>query len=81
MRKTSLAAAALSLLALSACGSTPSDRALSGAGIGAAAGAVIGAPFGAPGVGAAVGAAAGGLAGAVTTPSQVDLGRPIWRED
>lgn len=63
---------------VAACGSTPGDRALSGAGIGAASGAVLGAFFGAPGLGAAAGAAAGGMAGAVTTPSQVDLGKPVW---
>jgi osmotically inducible lipoprotein OsmB len=79
MRPTVLALSALSLLALSACGTDPGDRALSGAGIGAAAGAVIGAPFGAPALGAVVGAAAGGVTGAVTSPSQVDLGRPVWR--
>lgn len=81
MRRMSLAMAALSVLALSACGTSPGDRALSGAGIGAAAGAVIGAPFGAPGIGAAIGAAAGGATGALTSPSQVDLGRPVWRQD
>jgi hypothetical protein len=61
-----------------ACGSTPADRAVTGAGIGAAGGAVIGAFVGAPLAGAAIGAAAGGVAGAVTTPSQVDLGKPVW---
>jgi len=71
--------AAIALLPLTACGTTPGDRALSGAGIGAAAGAVIGAPFGAPGIGAAVGAAAGGAIGAATNSSQVDLGKPVWR--
>ena len=67
-------------LALAGCGHTVGDRALSGAGIGAAAGAVIGAFAGAPGAGAAIGAAVGGVTGAVTRPSQVDLGRPIWRQ-
>ena len=66
-------------LLLSACGSTTEDRAVSGAGIGAAAGAVGGAFFGAPLIGAAVGAAAGGTVGAATTPSQVDLGKPVWK--
>ena len=81
MKTITLACASLSLLALSACGTSPGDRALSGAGLGAAAGAIIGAPFGAPGIGAAIGAAAGGATGAVTSPSQVDLGRPVWRQD
>ena len=66
-------------LILSACGTTTTDRAASGAGIGAAAGAVTGAIFGAPLIGAAVGAAAGGTVGAVTTPSEVDLGKPVWK--
>jgi osmotically inducible lipoprotein OsmB len=65
-------------LLVSACGVTPGDRALSGAAIGAAGGAVVGAMVGAPAVGAAIGAAAGGVTGAATTPSQVDLGRPVW---
>jgi hypothetical protein len=30
-------------------------------------------------VGAAIGAGAGAVAGAVTSPSTVDLGKPIWR--
>jgi osmotically inducible lipoprotein OsmB len=66
-------------LLLSACGTTTGDRAVSGAGIGAAAGAVTGALIGVPLVGAAVGAAAGGAVGAATTPSQVDLGKPVWQ--
>jgi hypothetical protein len=80
VRNVSIVLSTLMILSLSACGNTPGDRALSGAGIGAAAGAVIGAPFGAPAIGAAVGAVAGGATGALTTPSQVDLGRPIWRQ-
>jgi osmotically inducible lipoprotein OsmB len=69
---------ALGLL-LAACGSTTGDRAVSGAGIGAAAGAVGGALIGAPLAGAAIGAAAGGVVGAATQPSQVDLGKPVWK--
>jgi hypothetical protein len=65
-------------LALSGCGESIGDRGLTGAGIGAAGGAVIGAMVGAPLVGAAIGAGAGAVAGAVTSPSQVDLGKPIW---
>jgi uncharacterized membrane protein len=63
---------------VAACGTTPGDRAISGAGIGAASGAVVGAMVGAPFAGAAIGAAAGGVTGAVTSPSQVDLGKPVW---
>jgi len=80
MKKWTFAAATAALLALSACGTDPGDRALSGAGIGAATGAVGGALVGNPLAGAAIGAAVGGVAGAVTSPSQVDLGRPVWRQ-
>src|SRR5579863_7838195 len=65
---------------LAACGTTTEDRALSGAAIGAAGGAVIGAFTGiGPAAGAAIGGAVGGGTGALTQPSQVDLGRPLWR--
>lgn len=70
---------AVAAVALSGCGETVGDRSLSGAGIGAAGGAVIGAMVGAPLAGAAIGAGAGALTGAVTSPSAVDLGKPIWR--
>jgi osmotically inducible lipoprotein OsmB len=72
-----VAAVGLALL-LAACGATPADRAMSGAAIGAAGGAIAGAFLGAPLIGAAAGAAAGGAVGAATTPSQVDLGKPVW---
>ncbi len=66
-------------MALSACGTTTGDRGLSGAGIGAATGAVVGAIVGGPVLAAAaIGAGAGALTGMATTPSQVNLGRPIW---
>jgi len=74
------AALAVTALVLSGCGNSVGDRGLSGAGIGAAGGAVIGAMVGAPLVGAAIGAAAGATVGAVTSPSSVNLGKPIWRE-
>jgi hypothetical protein len=67
------------MLALGACGETTGDRALSGAGIGAGLGLVGGALAGAPLAGALIGGAVGAGAGAITTPSQVDLGRPAWR--
>jgi len=69
----------VSFLCLSACGHSTGDRALSGAGIGAAGGAVVGGLAGAPLAGAVVGGAVGAGAGALTTPNQVNLGRPIWR--
>jgi osmotically inducible lipoprotein OsmB len=67
-------------LTLAACGDTTQDRALSGAGIGAAGGAILGAvtPIGRAG-GALIEGAAGGATGALTTPSAVNLGRPVWR--
>jgi osmotically inducible lipoprotein OsmB len=68
----------IGVLALAGCGDTVGDRGLSGAGIGAAAGAVGGALVGAPLAGAAIGAGAGGLTGAMTSPSTVDLGKPVW---
>jgi osmotically inducible lipoprotein OsmB len=69
----------LSALALAGCGTTQSDRALSGGALGAGAGAVGGALVGAPLAGAALGGAAGAGTGALTSPNQVDLGRPVWR--
>lgn len=67
-------------LTLAGCGTTPGDRGLSGAGIGAATGAVVGAMVGAPLAGAAIGAGAGATVGAVTSPSAVDLGKPVWNQ-
>jgi osmotically inducible lipoprotein OsmB len=69
----------LSALALAACGTTPGERATTGAGIGAATGAVAGALLGAPVLGAVVGAGVGATAGAVTDPNDVYLGKPIWK--
>jgi hypothetical protein len=60
---------------LSACGTDPGERALSGAGIGAGAGAVTGAMVGAPLAGAVIGGAAGAATGAFTSPNQIDLSR------
>lgn len=74
---TSLAALAF---ALTACGNTTGDRAISGAGIGAGVGAVGGAVIGGdPWTGAAVGAAVGGAAGALTDEDDVDFGKPAWK--
>ncbi len=61
---------------LSACGTDPGERALSGGGIGAGAGAVGGVLLGAnPIAGALIGGAAGAVTGAATSPRQVDLNR------
>jgi hypothetical protein len=66
---------------LAGCGTTTEERALSGGAIGAAGGAVIGALTGSWAIGAVVGAASGVAAGALTTPDQVDLGKPVWKRD
>ena len=64
------------LTLLSACGTDPGERTLSGAGIGAGAGAVGGALLGAnPLVGAVIGGVAGGATGALTSPRQINLDR------
>jgi peptidoglycan hydrolase-like protein with peptidoglycan-binding domain len=67
-------------LALAACGNTQGERGLSGAAIGAGAGAVIGAvtPIG-PAGGALIGGAAGAATGVLTTPSQVNVGKPAYK--
>jgi osmotically inducible lipoprotein OsmB len=67
-------------LALAACGETKGERGLSGAAVGAGAGAVVGAvtPIG-PAGGALIGGAAGAATGVLTTPSQVNLGKPAYR--
>lgn len=66
--------------ALSACGSSKSDRMLSGAGIGAGVGAVGSALTGGnAGTGALVGGAVGAAAGGLTKQKDLDLGRPVWR--
>ena len=68
-------------VALAGCGTSKTDRAVSGAGIGAAAGAVGGALVGgSAATGAVVGGAAGAAAGALTDESDVDLGDPVWKK-
>lgn len=80
MNRISFAAIfSLSLLALAACGSSTSDRALSGGGIGAGVGLIGGAIVGAPVEGALIGGAVGAGTGALTDEDDVDLGKPIWR--
>jgi osmotically inducible lipoprotein OsmB len=72
--------ASVTLLALTACGTSTTDRALSGGAMGAGAGAlgstVLG---GSPVTGALIGGAAGAAGGALTDSRDIDLGRPIWR--
>ncbi len=69
----------LSLLALGACGSSTSDRALSGGGIGAGVGLLGGALVGAPVEGAVIGGAVGAGTGALTGQDTVNFGKPFWR--
>ena len=82
--KTGLAVALLlgAGITLQGCGYSQGDRAISGGLIGAGSGAALGAAFGG-GPGAAIGAAVGGVggaaAGALTSPEDVNLGRPVWR--
>ena len=64
---------------LSACGTTPGDRAVSGGLLGAGTGAAIGAAAGNPAAGALIGGLGGAALGAVTSPSQIYLGPPPWR--
>ena len=71
--------AAATLLALAACGSSTSDRAISGGAIGAGVGgaaALTGHTLG----GAALGGAAGAATGALTNEHDIDLGKPIWKK-
>jgi osmotically inducible lipoprotein OsmB len=74
------AVAAVAMLGLSACGSSPGDRAVSGAGIGAAAGAAGGAlTGGSPVAGALIGGAGGAAVGGLTDSHDFDLGKPVWK--
>ncbi len=67
-------------LALSACGHSTGDRAVSGGLIGAGAGAALGAVTGGGVVtGAVLGGAIGAVGGAATSSHDVNLGRPAWR--
>ena len=62
---------AVVLFGLAACGSTPTERGVTGAGIGGAAGAAVGAPI--------TGAVVGGAAGVFTDKDDINLGEPIWK--
>jgi hypothetical protein len=70
-----------SLLTLSACGTLPEERAISGAGIGAATGAIVGAATSlAVAPAAVIGAVGGGLVGAMTREDQINMGEPVWKK-
>jgi hypothetical protein len=76
IRYAALAAALL----LAACGSSKTDRGLSGGAIGAGTGAALGAVTGTSTLGGAVlGGAAGAATGVFTDEDDVDLGEPIWK--
>lgn len=76
-----LGAAALGLM-VAACGTNPEERVTGGAAAGAATGAGVGALGGPVGAlaGAAIGGGAGAVTGATTSPSEVNLGRPVWND-
>ena len=78
--KSIMLIAAVALIALSACGTTQGDRAVSGGLIGAGAGAAIGSLSGNAGAGAVIGGVAGAAAGAVTDPCTLNLGAPVWKD-
>lgn len=81
MRRT-LLSVAIASLALTGCGTTTTERGVSGAGIGAAAGAALGAVTGmSVAQGAIIGAVAGGATGALTKKDQVNLGEPAWKSN
>lgn len=80
MSRFSLIGLAFAALALSACGSSTTDRALSGGAIGAGVGAGTAAVTGGNVLGgAAIGGAGGAAAGALTDEEDLDLGKPVWR--
>ena len=65
---------------LTACGNNTGDRAVSGGAIGAGVGAVGSGLVGGSVLGGAlVGGAVGAGAGALTSPNDVNLGKPVWR--
>jgi hypothetical protein len=69
------------LLALAACGSSTTDRGLSGGAIGAGVGAAGSAVTGGSALGgAALGGAIGAATGVLTDDDDVDHGKPIWRK-
>jgi osmotically inducible lipoprotein OsmB len=80
MKSLVIGAVMASALALTACGTNPGDRAVSGGLLGAGAGAAIGAATGNPAAGAAIGAVSGAAIGALTDPCTLNLGDPWWRE-
>ena len=80
LKKSNMFASVLALsLLVSACGTTQSDRALSGGLLGAGTGAIIGSVTGSAGKGALIGGLGGAAIGALTSSRDLNLGTPIWR--
>jgi hypothetical protein len=80
MARTSIAVTVLAAALLGGCGSTTTDRALSGGGIGAGIGAGTAAVTGGNILGgAAIGGAGGAAAGALTKEKDLNLGQPVWK--
>ncbi|HZL59807.1 MAG TPA: hypothetical protein VFC38_08905 [Stellaceae bacterium] len=78
MRRISILVVAGGML-LAGCGSSPTDRAMTGGAMGAGVGALAGLAVGMPITGAIFGGALGATAGALSDPSQIYLGKPVWR--
>lgn len=69
-------------VALTACGTTTEDRAITGGLIGAGGGAVVGAVTGGSvGTAAVIGGVAGAAVGAVSDPCKLNLGDPFWKKN
>src|SRR5258708_4372031 len=80
-RFAAMTAVTLLAMGLAGCGTSQSDRTLSGAGLGAGGGAIIAAATGGSvGTGAVIGAVVGGVVGATTSRDDLDLGDPLWRK-
>lgn len=80
LKKFLIGATVASALVLGGCGTSPTDRAVSGGLLGAGAGAAIGSVTGSAGTGAVIGGVAGAAIGAATDPCDLDLGDPFWRD-
>ncbi|RJF86776.1 hypothetical protein D3874_06885 [Oleomonas cavernae] len=75
-----ICAAGLLAVSVAGCGSSPTDRAISGgligAGLGAGTAAVTG---GSIGTGVLIGGLGGAVIGGVTSDRDIDAGRPVWK--
>ncbi len=72
-------AAAMLVIMLTACGTSTTDRTLSGAAIGSGAGTAASLIFNSnPVTGLLVGTAAGAITGAATSDKDFNLGKPVW---